>query len=230
MNKKEIFLQGDYKEIRFLAKSGSEVKKVCKISFSKKGFNLYIIPYGKNNKYFYGAGKIVGKNKTFNYTSQYKAIRNPKLSIHQSGQIHIYYQNPKEKAGPLFTMPLMEFRGQHLATVTVDNFYVLPTTDTIKNKHGIHNCICELTNKDISFRIIIYLNSYEPRFIYNCNLIYPIKLKDNNKLNYSYLGMAIVSQPQLNFSKSKGGVSVISGWNPRAPHNKPLPFLYLRAE
>jgi len=220
------------REFRILLNFEESIRKICKIAISHKDISIFLIPYGKSGIYYYGEGLISQGNTetTFHYDTQFKTSDIPKLSIHQSGQIHIYYQNPKEKAGPLFTIPLMKFRGEHLATVTVDNFYVLPTTDTIKNKSGIHNCICELTNKDLSFRIIIYLNGYEPRFIYNCNLIYPIKLKDNNKSNYSYLGMAIVPQPQLNFSKSKGGVTVISGWNPRTPHNKPLPFLYLRAE
>ena len=53
---------------------------------------------------------------TFNFREQIGADSTPKLSIHNSGQVHIY-ANEQAKAGPVFIPPLDDLRGEHVATV-----------------------------------------------------------------------------------------------------------------
>lgn len=166
--------------------------------------------------------------QTFTFTEDYEAQNIPKLSIHQSGQVHVYYKNSK-KAGPIFSLPLKKWRGQHLATVVTDSFKTLTNykKKIKKNPPNIDHVIpCE--GKVENGRIIVYCNGKEPSFDYKCNIV--VKVKRKQLKRPIYFGFTFMSQESLNEGENEGGVTVISGWNPKNEPNGAQDYLYIRAQ
>jgi hypothetical protein len=60
-----------------------------------------------------------------NFREQVQADSQPKLSIHVSGQVHIY-ANDEPKAGPIQIPPPTELRGEHVASVRFDSIASVP--------------------------------------------------------------------------------------------------------
>lgn len=219
----------DVEKFRILLNFENSIRKICKIVVSKKDISLYLIPYGKSGIYYYGEGLIKeGKQETtFNYTTKFKSSDIPKLSIHQSGQVHIYSKSTP-KAGPLMTLPLFKFQGEHLATITVDNFYNLPIyNEEIKAKERERDIVLQSEKGVESGRIIVYLNSVNNKFWEKCWIT--LRVKRENNLTPLFFCFHLKAQKPL-VKKGKGGVIVIGGWNPRTNPHKPFPFLYIKTE
>ena len=54
------------------------------------------------------------------FTDDLFSDQTPKLSIHESGQVHIKVKD--SIAGPVLISPLSEWKGQHIASVSIDHF------------------------------------------------------------------------------------------------------------
>lgn len=214
------------REFRILLNFEESIRKICKIAISHKDISIFLIPYGKSGIYYYGEGLISQGNTetTFHYDTQFKTSDIPKLSIHQTGQVHIYSKGTS-KAGPLKTLPLAEFRGEHLATIIVDNFYNLPTySKNIKTEGAGRDIVIRTEKGVLSSRIIVYLNSVNNRFSTHCWATLCVRREIN--LNPSFFCFHLQAQKPLN-EKGKGGVIVIGGWNPRLSLDNDAPFLYI---
>jgi len=61
---------------------------------------------------------------TFDFTDQQATDRMPKLSIHESGRVHIRVGDTT--VGPVYTPQLATLRGEHIAAVATDVFEGLP--------------------------------------------------------------------------------------------------------
>ena len=122
-------------DCRFLIEVQGDYKKVCRIVFGKKDASLYLLPYGRQKRYLWGEGTIPEgtTTATFPHANPAGEVHRPKLSIHESGQVHVKL-GEAYKAGPLRTKPLWEFRGEHLAGLTIDSIESLPSAGKPKPK------------------------------------------------------------------------------------------------
>jgi hypothetical protein len=217
------------KEMRILIQHRKTLRALFKVSFGQKDASLYLFPYGPTGKYFYGFQSIKEYEieRTFSYTEQFNAEKIPKLSIHQSGQIHIY-SDQRQIAGPVYTIPLQKWRGEHIATVVADSFeslciykkkikvagsevdHIIPCDDVVQNG-----------------RIAIYCNAQSPDFIYKCRM--KVTMQRPQLSSPIHIGFAPIAQKSVE-EKVKCGVTVIAGWNPRKQVNDNQDLLYIRAQ
>ena len=217
------------RKIRILIQHRNICRALFKIALGQKDASVYFFPYGPKGKYFYGRQSMKENeiSQTFRFMDDFNTDNIPKLSIHQSGQIHIH-DSQNAIAGPLQTIPLGKWKGEHIATVTADSFESLAiyTKDIITTGPEIDHVIpCDdaVTNG----RIVVYCNGQSSNFNYPCRLT--VQMQRPNLNECIYIGFAPISQNQLG-NMSKGGVTVIAGWDPKKGINKNQDYLYIRAQ
>ena len=113
---------GDFRELRLLVDLGGDLRKIAKVVFSKSDASLYLFPYAPSGRYYFGGRHMdeVEFEDKIKFSDDLYSESVPKLSIHETGQVHI--QAKGVKAGPVSISPFADWRGQHIATVGADNF------------------------------------------------------------------------------------------------------------
>ena len=220
----------DLRELRILVDYNGSLRKLCKLTFTKNDASIYLFPYSTNKRFFCGSSKIEEKviSDTVNYGFSTPTNIEPKLSIHQLGQIHIKTQY-NDIIGPLKIPELATLRGEHVATVCATNFDVLPLhnkklIDTDSEKDHV----IPVDNEVHGGRLAFYVNGEKPIFAEaQCRLSISFKRQSLNK--EMYLGIKPKAQDQLPL-QIKTGVTVICGWNPLLALNTAQDYLYIRAE
>ena len=216
------------REVRFLIEHKGVNRKLFKVAWAKEDNSLYFFPYGPTGKYYYGIqsfdkGEI---KKTFPYNIQYNSIKIPKLSIHQSGQVHIRYHGKKIDL-QLNTIPLEHWRGEHIATVTCDFFEsLLEHKDIPKTTGSDIDKVIRFEKGSESGRIPIYVNAQSQNFNDPCDIKIPMPI--SSLFNPLYIGIAKKAQEPLSKIVG-GGVTVIAGWNPRKSIKERNEFLFIQA-
>lgn len=220
VNLKELRLLVNYKEVH---------RSLCKILFTSKDSSVYLIPYASTRTYHYG--KSVFENgelkNTFDFTIGVKENIEPKLSIHESGKVHI--QSGKVTVDPLQTVPLKDLRGQHIATISVDRFEGLPKfKNKILDTRSTAIRVLKVHPEIESGRLAIYVNGKE--FAFNCGKC-PIHFALTRKTLVSplYIGIKPIGQLPIG-EKARPGVTVIAGWNPTLTSPLKTEYLYIRGE
>lgn len=214
------------REVRILVKRDETLRRVCKFMFSRQDASLYLIPYAANGQYYYGSNTMSGSEASvsFDCSEQFVAESVPKLSIHETGQVHVV--SPNGRAGPLMIPPLADLRGQHVATVTVDSFAGLQRHEGPMRTAGAEiDFPLEFAEHSESGRLVIYVNGAEPRFVDSCH--WRFDLRRENLGGTLYVGVAAKHQKVLR-SGPQGGIVVLGGWNPNAKPGESLNFLYVR--
>jgi hypothetical protein len=114
------------REVRILVRYGKNVRKIFKMALSQKDTSLYLFPYARQGTYFCGRRSMAGGQTcdSFDFTTGFEEESVPKLSIHESGQVHIFAG--KRRVGPLKIPPLRSLRGAHVAPIVLDTFDALP--------------------------------------------------------------------------------------------------------
>ena len=191
---------------------------------------MYLFPYGKTGRYFYGK-QTLGEaeiSHTFNFKEQFQGDKIPKLSIHETGQVHVYIEGQK-KAGPLQTIPLSELRGEHIASVSIDAFEKLPVHRQKPKTTGAEQDIeIPADDKAESGRVKILVNAAAvPVFKDRCARI--VHMKRPHLETPVHICFVPIGQEALG-PEGKGGVTVIAGWNPGKVVMETLDFLYIRAQ
>jgi hypothetical protein len=200
---------------RFLIEVDGVFKKVCRIVFAQNDASLYFFPYGCQDRYFWGEGLFPeGKEEeTFTHSNEVGSQDKPKLSIHESGQVHVkLVQSDAYKAGPLQTKPPWEFRGEHLAGLTIDNLRSLPGAGKIKSKPKSPELAPRAKDLEHTRRFAIYANGEEPRFVYPVK-VYVTMFRSGLPAPL-HIGITTFKQESLTQEDPAGGVTIISGWNP----------------
>ena len=216
-------------DCRFLIENEGKFKKVCRIVFGKKDASLYLIPYGRQECYLWGEGTVPEgmKTATFSHANPAGEQERPKLSIHQSGQVHVkLLEGDEYKAGPLQTKPLWDFQGEHVAGITIDSIDSLPDAGKIKPKPKSPEVALRTEEIGQTRRFALYANGTEPRFdypvkatvtMYRAGLPAPL-----------HVGIATFAQDALTEGE-EGGVTIISGWNPDKDELAEQRMLWVRA-
>jgi hypothetical protein len=109
------------REVRLVAVVGDRRVALCKIAFSRRDASLYLFPYCSGSGYFVGVLDFPAKTTTltFDFTKGVTCSGTPKLSVHESGQVHI--QAGEVRTEKIVNPPLLGMKGEHLATLLVDH-------------------------------------------------------------------------------------------------------------
>jgi hypothetical protein len=216
-------------DCRFLIQLQNDHKKVCRMVFGKKDASLYLIPYGRQQRYLWGEGTVPegSTTATFSHANPVGDLKTAKLSIHQSGQVHVKtVEGDVYVAGPLGTKPLWEFRGEHLAGLTVDHLDSLPDAGKVKGKPKSPELVLRSQDLEHTRRFAIYANGAEPRFDF------PVKATITmNRVGLPaplHIGITSFAQEPL-ATGEEGGVTIICGWNPDKEEVAEQRILWVRA-
>ena len=217
------------RSIRFILEHKGLKRAIFKLALGQKDASIYIFPYGKKSEYYYGTQFFEegSRKKQFKYNEQFYTYKgNPKLSFHQSGQVKICDSN-KELAGPIYTTPLLDLNGEHIATISIDKFENLPVYNKELKLYGAEiDHVIKSDNLVESGRIVIYCNAKNEIF-YNtkpCNLTIPMqRSKFQGHFCFEIRGQETLS------SDSNGGIIVIAGFNPNRQIIDEQHFLFIRA-
>ncbi|MDD5092565.1 MAG: hypothetical protein PHQ23_16825 [Candidatus Wallbacteria bacterium] len=213
------------KKLRFLVEHNNSLKPVFLISFGNDS-SIYLFPYGKKGVFSYGRSTIP-ENVTahsFKYNPRENPEKHPKLSIHESGQVHVCSEN-KQVAGPITISPLQIWSGQHIATVQVDSFSGLASrAKQLKNTTTLKDHVVKCEKGVENGRFAIYCNYSEPTFSTHC----PIRLElvRPHLPRVMYFGVSLIASTPLEGE----GITIITGWPPESSTSEPMDFLFLRVE
>jgi hypothetical protein len=213
-------------EFQVVVHVGIVARRVCKFAFCKSDASIYLIPYAAGGEYFFGGERLPERkaSRSFSFTEQLSTTTAPKVSIHQSGQVHI--RVGREQAGPLTIPPLGKLQGEHVATICVDRFDNLSPLNRAPKKSGKTVDVVMNVPDDVhSGRFPLYLNGTTPKFK-SSKIQLVVRLLRPSLAAPLYLGIAPLGQEPVADSRGKQGVTVISGWNPASPTD----FLYLRGQ
>jgi hypothetical protein len=110
-----------------LAQRNGTFRTLAQVMFTSRDASLYLVPYARSGNYFYGAQSIQPGQSNFEvkFKEHVMASARPKLSIHESGDVHIYADD-SPKAGPINVRPVSECRGEHIAAVQFDHINLVP--------------------------------------------------------------------------------------------------------
>ena len=215
------------RQLRILIGHRQRLLRLCSIAFTDKDASIYLFPYAPNNRFYVGGRSMPQAEftDTFTFTDDLLSDTTPKLSIHQSGQVHILAGDTR--IGPLRIPPLSTLRGQHIASVTVDAFSVLSEfTSTPKAKGKDQDHVIPAEDNAASGRIALYLAGDRPAFqAQECPIV--ITLKRPSLPSPLYLGIKPIGQPVLG-EPDPQGITVLAGWDPTGQIQRGADYLYVR--
>lgn len=220
------------REVRLLVRQNGQLRRICKVTFTKSDASIYLIPYAPAGKYFFGTNQLEEQQAqaTFSFKSQLSSegAKLPHLSLHESGRVHAYVG--EEQAGPLMIPPLESWRGEHIATVTVDRFDTLGPYEKVAKQTGPEQDLVFGIEEPLeSGRLALYLNGDGERFVAECSMWFTLRRPTLERP--IHLGIRPWPQSPMGESIERGGVTAVAGWDPAAGvTGGPLPFIYVRGE
>jgi len=215
------------RELRLLVDLGNDVRKIAKIAFSNSDASLYLFPYAPSGKYYYGGRHMdeVEFEDNVKFTDDLFSDRVPKLSIHETGQIHIKAKD--YIAGPVWISPLSEWRGQHIVSVSIDNFSFLSEfCGSISSEGSEIDHVIPVDEIVKSGRLVFYLAGDRAAFEEpNCRFV--LTMARPTIENPIHIGI----QPKVQDSLSDldlGGITVLAGWDVTSEPSEGVNYLYIR--
>jgi hypothetical protein len=188
---------------------------------------MYLIPYASHGEYFYGATEMPADRSpfTFNFRDQVGVRSRPKISIHESGQVHIYADGAP-RAGPLQIPPLREYRGEHIATVRYDTIKQLPKNTVTPRITGQRRDIAFGVPGDVlSGSLLIFANGESNAFQAE-HVHFAIQVETGDGKPPMYYGLSGVAEDPLG---GAGGITVLAGFDTRkAMAGEATALLFLR--
>lgn len=216
------------KKVRFLIFHKGQTRKFFKLVFTED-LSFLIFPYGPNNEYYYGRKSMPeNENKlTFDFAQQHDASKNPKVSIHQSGQVHVEAPE-KERIKPMFIPELMSLKNEHIATVGTDNLSVLPkfNINKIKISGSEIDTILKVDDEFNNGRWAMFCSGDDKSLpLYRSKLI---NIDRNESKIFLY--MKFFTEDSLHENFNLGGTFTIAGWRPGAKIEEKEDFIYVIAK
>jgi hypothetical protein len=219
-------------EVRLLIEWSSRLSELCAVGFSERDTSLYLRPVPPTGRVFAGTSLIPAgaRNLTFPFVGQSEILspEKVKLSIHATGQIHAKVDASRGRvvAGPLRIPSLATAGGQHIATITADDFACLLPINRVPTIHGPKVDFAFPFGSHSSGRVVLYANAVEPKFV---DAAYWITLHRPDSGEVLYLGIAATPQDPL--ASSAEGFTLITGWDPSHAADdltSDRPFMFLR--
>lgn len=215
------------RELRLPVDLGNDVRAICKLSFSKRDVSLYLFPYAPSGRYYYGGSTIEGVEfqYTIQLTDQKYSEDLPKLSIHESGQVYIKSKNLL--VGPFLVPAFYEWKGQHLASVSIDDFAILRPYQEELSVSGIRlDHVIPSSELVKSGRLVFYLTGDKPSFTEpNCRLI--VRMMRPTLFSPIFIAIQPKSQAPMG-KKGEKGITVLTGWNPFISESHVTNYLFIR--
>ena len=219
-------LASGIRELQIVVQVENELRRVCKFAFCNSDASTYLIPYAAGGEYYFGGQRLPEHrvSHSFSFAEQFSTTTAPKVSIHESGQVHI--QVGGERVGPLLIRPVGELRGEHVASICVDRFDHLPLLSGPARTSGRKvDFVMRIPEGLHSGRFPLYLNGATPQFMCT-DVVCCIRILRPSLRAPLYLGMAPRGQSPIADPAGKQGVTVICGWD----LTNPTDFLYLRGQ
>lgn len=206
--------------IRIVARRRNRLHKVAKVRWSNTDASIYIWPYGpEGGRGYVGLHDAIppAGSFTFDFASQ-GAGMNPKLSLHQSGQVHAICAEYSTR--PIFSAPLFSPAGGHIASIVCHNPEKLP--DLTAQPKGLPRAdvVLEMPLRFSAMHVVLFANIVESR-LPKC----PIQLR----LVRSSMPMPLHIGIQFrgdNVASDGSGVGVLGGWGPDASPVESVPLVY----
>lgn len=202
------------------------MRRLCKVAFSHRDASLYLFPYAAHGKYYYG-GRSFAENQlqdSFNFTNGFSAESIPKLSIHESGQVHVVAA--RQRVDPLQIPRLDTLTGQHVATACPDAIEALPLFGHPLGLGPALDIVISASELTDNARIALYINGSEP--VFDCGPSRAIISMTRSTLTTPlYVCIRAVRQARL-VPGLEGGITCVAGWNPLTPEDGPFDYLYIR--
>lgn len=219
------------REVRLLIRHRGELRRLCKLTFTRSDASIYLVPYAPSGRYYFGSHEFAEQqaDALVHFKTQLRSDGSqlPHLSLHERGQVHVHVGG--DKAGPLHIPPLEALRGEHVASVSADRFSALAPFDKAPSSTGAEQDFVFLTEEGVeSGRLALYVNGAEQRFDADCPVV--VTLARPYLAQPLYLGVRPWAQQPLG-EKSENGVTVISGWDPTTARSEGrASFLYIRGQ
>jgi hypothetical protein len=218
-------------EARLCVSYRGQVLRACKFAVSKADGSIYLFPYGTSGAYFFGRLSIPAgeRSATVPFDQQETSASVPKISIHESGQVHIKADDAI--AGPMFASPLSDLRGEHIATVTCVRFSDLARLGGAPKASAPRPDIVIPVEEGVeSGRLVFYANAVEPAFVDPCGI--RARLLRPTLPRPLFVGIRSLAQRELSREQDARGVTAIAGWDPRNPPaaSAPADHLYVVAK
>jgi hypothetical protein len=208
----------------YLEERDGRLRTAAKLLFTGGDASIYLIPYASTGTYFYGR-RLLGSGQAddaFDFREQLQASSNPKLSIHETGQVHIQ-ANDGVKAGPVTIPPLCALRGDHIATVQWDSTAAVPQLAKKANGTGSETVWCFGVPEDVEAgRLLIHANGQSAAFrIEQVHRVIQVQSSAGEPIFLR--ATAVASEPW-----TEHGISVLAGFDPTKTQGEEDDYLYLR--
>jgi hypothetical protein len=209
-----------------LEQRNGALRAAAQVAFGADG-SLYLFPYAAGGEYWYGAQTLPSGQGSFEvkFRDQVMATARPKLSVHWSGDVHIY-ANQSTKAGPLKIPALSELRGEHIASVQFDHIERMPVYTRATKVTGEKIDVTFGVPDDVDAgRVLVYANGERNLFLTSrVHLAQRVVRQDGQEVWFGF--SAAVNDPFG--EEASGGVTVLAGFDARKRDDKDQEFLFLR--
>jgi|GEM_PF-5444598 len=188
-------------------KTPNSFKKICKLFFTSKDTSLYVHFYSKTKVYYYGLAHFpAGVDKVdIKFKNGRKVSKAPKLSYHESGQVHFKLGEDKESIEMVKATPLSRLNDKHIITIHLSDLEAFEECDANKKKTY---CVIELRENLANHKLTIYGSNQ------NISNKYPVGfVLGRDRINI-FFGL-LHSNPDQTFV-NQNGFYAISGWDHRA--------------
>lgn len=199
--------------VRLLVRYGGTLRRFFNIAFTAGDASLYLFPYSRSGAYRYGVANMPPGSKTeINFDQGTYSDKTVKLSLHESGQIHIKVPGRPELGGtsPVRIASLHGQRGGHVATFHATHFAGTADHPRRKLKTGEFEHVLQV-HDDEAGRVAVYVNAVEARFDDPCPI--RIEMTRPTTMRPVHVGLRYMGhQPQC--GPEQGQVIALSGPDP----------------
>ena len=206
-------------------KSGARYR-LCTLSWSVQDASLFVSPFSRAAEYFAGSHPMADGQASIEipYRAGTSLAKAPKLSVHESGQLHVKAPTGEIVGGPIHLDHLRGWRGQQVLTIAIDDVEWLPQYDrALRTEGSDQDIVLQLSHE--SARLAVYLNSEHPRFDDPTQAA--VGLSRGSLGSTLWVGLAIFPNEVL--AQGSTAVSIIAGVDPFDSGSEGE-LLYIRAQ
>lgn len=218
----------DVDAVRVLIAKDQRLYRLGKIIFARADASVYLVPYGATGRYYYGRSGFSEEqiDHTFDFTEQEAATRAPKITIHESGQVHAYVGN-SAKVGPLTIPPLTSYPAGHLATIQAVAIAGLAHHKKAPRSSGREvDWRVQADEGEDNCRLVIRLHSNQPE---TQRGLLSIQVQRPSLPRPLFLTLEAHAHDRLDGNGALGGSVALAGWDPTGA-SVLKDFLYIRGE
>jgi hypothetical protein len=157
-----------FRRYRFLIRDAAELRSFVEINFSPRDSSVYIKPQAANETYWLGMESFPPgvEELEIDWTKGTSVDEVPHLSLHESGRLHARSEDKSVEAGPIQIGPLRDLRGQHVASISIDEVH--PSDK--QTEEAPEDVVVPLDSGAASGRVSIYINGLKEEFVDPCQV------------------------------------------------------------